>query len=235
MKKKLIVLAAAVFCLRATAQETTETTIVRHDVDHDSHSCGFIIGARYMPTFTSIDLHKSEGGPVETTFVLGHGFSGLIGLMGEHIGVQGEVMYSNLAQKFRDGSFDREVKLHYINVPILLVLNTGFSKPVNLNIVAGPQMGFNTGSSITTTGGDGEAETVHAVFATKKSDIGFAYGAGLDFRLAPAVRLGLGYRGVVGLVDISDTSQHLTNDEFYVLDRSHVRTYAGYIGLTFGF
>jgi len=194
-----------------------------------------MLGVRYMPTFSTFDLHKSEGGPVETTFVLGHGFGGLIGVTGEHIGLQTEVIYSQLAQKFRDGDLDREVKLNYVNVPVMLVLNTGVSSGVNLNICAGPQFGFNTGSSITTSGTSSEGDTVHAVLKVKPADVGFAYGAGLDFRLAPMTRLSLGYRGVIGLVDISDKSQNLTNSEFFVLDRSHVRTYAGYIGLTFLF
>ncbi|MBK5284842.1 MAG: PorT family protein, partial [Bacteroidia bacterium] len=58
--------------------------------------------------------------------------------------------------------------------------------------------------------------------------------AGVDFGLnaSQTFRLGLGFRGVYGLFDISDNSQTLADDSFYVLDRSHVKTYAGYIGFS---
>jgi len=68
----------------------------------------------------------------------------------------------------------------------------------------------------------------------KKGDLGFAYGAGLDFGLDQEnmVRLGLGFRGVYGLLDISDDSKTQTNDKYYVLDRTHIKTYAVYMGLS---
>ena len=71
----------------------------------------------------------------------------------------------------------------------------------------------------------------------KKSDIGFAYGAGIDFGInnARTTRLGIGYRGVMGLIDISDNSTSMSNDSYYVLDKTHIRTNAAYIGLSFIF
>jgi hypothetical protein len=69
----------------------------------------------------------------------------------------------------------------------------------------------------------------------KSGDFGFAYGAGLDFSLGGYTSLGVGFRGVYGLVDISDNSHSTATDDYYVLDRTHVKTYSGYIGLSFGF
>jgi len=231
MKKMCCLLVAAAFILNAAAQDEV---VVREKVSHEETDGAFLLGVRYMPTVTSFDLHNSNGGVLETSFLLSHGFGGLVGYTGEHVGVQAELIYNSLAQKFRDVSMDREIKLSYIQVPLMLVLNTGYSKPVNLNIAAGPQFSFNTGSSITA--GDGsEGDTVHAVVAVKPADVGFAYGAGLDFGFGSSLKLSIGYRGVIGLVDISDKSKSLTTNEYYVIDRSHVRTYAGYVGLTFGF
>jgi hypothetical protein len=48
-------------------------------------------------------------------------------------------------------------------------------------------------------------------------------GAGVDF--GSEVKFSVGFRGVYGLVDISDQSQSVTTNEYYVLDRSHVKTY----------
>ena len=68
----------------------------------------------------------------------------------------------------------------------------------------------------------------------KTGDIGFAYGAGVDFGLNPSqtFRLGLGFRGVYGLFDISDDSGSLSNDSFFVLEKTHVKTYSGYLGFS---
>jgi hypothetical protein len=75
------------------------------------------------------------------------------------------------------------------------------------------------------------------VLAVKKGDLGVAYGAGLSFGLTPAktFRLGIGFRGVYGLIDISDNNNALADDSYYLLDRSHIKTYSGYVGLSFLF
>jgi hypothetical protein len=192
-----------------------------------------IFGVRFMPTITSLGFTESQG-VVETSFVLGYGAGVLLGTnFNDHVGLQGEILYSQLAQKYKTASdAENKVKLSYINVPLLLSLNTGISKPVNFNFVIGPQLGLNTGSSVEVSNGN-EADTVHAVLAVKRGDIGFAYGAGVDF--GTDVKFSVGFRGVYGLVDISDQSQNITTSEYYILDRSHVKTYSGYIGLSFLF
>lgn len=190
-----------------------------------------IFGVRFMPTITSLDYSASQGA-VETSFVLGYGAGILLGTnFNEHVGLQGEIIYSQLAQKFKSGDLEHKVKLSYINVPLLLSLNTGIYNPVNVNFVIGPQLGLNVGSSIDVT--SGIEDTVHAVFAVKRGDIGFAYGAGVDF--GKDVKFSVGFRGVYGLLDISDNSQSITTSEYYILDRSHVKTYSGYVGVSFLF
>src|SRR5436190_811113 len=83
---------------------------------------------------------------------------------------------------------------------------TPTSRGVNLNITAGPELGRNVGSSIQHASVGSNIDTVHAVVSVKKGDIGVAFGASLDFRIAEALKLSLGYRGVRGVVDISDNS-----------------------------
>ncbi len=191
-------------------------------------------GVRLMPTFSSFDLKSSGGNTISGDVTYGFGAGAFLGFnFSEHVGVQGEIIYNRISQKYTEFDVEREVKLNYVNIPLLLSLNTGKSKSFNFNMVAGPQLGLSVGSKMITTGGDG---TVHsqAILAVKKSDVGVAYGAGFDFGVnsAKTVRLGVGFRGVFGLVDISDNSKNVTTDSFYILEKTKVKTYSGYIGLS---
>jgi opacity protein-like surface antigen len=113
-------------------------------------------------------------------------------------------------------------------------LNTNKENRVNLNVVVGPQFGLNLGANIKSTG-TGNVENVDAVVAVKKGDVGFAYGAGLEFALNTnhSIRLDLGYRGFYGLVDIDADK---TGDNTYnVIAKAARKTNAVYAGLTFLF
>lgn len=191
-------------------------------------------GLRFMPTFSSIDLKNSNGGTVKGDFVVGYGYGAFIAINSKHVGLQLEGIYSSTSQKYKDGAFERKVDMNYVNVPLLLTLNTNKTQAVNVNIAIGPQLGLNVGSKVTTTGGDNNAENTNAVLVVKKGDFGFAYGTGIEFALNPArtFRFNLGFRGVFGLVDISDKSKSKTTNQYYILDRTNVETYAGYAGLS---
>ncbi len=195
------------------------------------------IGVRFMPVFSTFDVRTYDSGIAEANFTLGYGFGGLVGYnFNRYVGLQGELIYNVLNQKYRDRSLDHTVTLNYVNIPLLLSLNTGKGAPVNLNLVAGPQVGINVGSRVETSGGKG-VDTVQAILAVKAGDFGLAYGAGLEFGFGPGrnVLLDIGFRGVYGLIDISDRSKSTTTNEYYILDRAHVESYAGYIGLKFAF
>jgi Outer membrane protein beta-barrel domain len=195
------------------------------------------LGIRYMPTISSMKIKTMEGGTVSGEATLGYGIGGFLGFnFSEHVGMQVEVIYSSITQNFNEQNRQQTIELKYINIPLLLSLNTGKSNPVNLNVVAGPQIGLNVGSSIETTNEQGTDNAV-AVLSVNKGDLGFAYGAGLDFGLntSKMLRLGIGFRGVYGLVDISNNSESTTTESYYVLDKTHLETYSGYIGLSFLF
>ncbi len=193
------------------------------------------VGGRFMPTVSSFEINSTTGGKVEGEATLGYGFGALFGYnFNENVGMQGEIIYNTNSQKYKEASFERKVTLRYLNIPLLLSLNTGKTKPVNLNAVVGPQIGISVGSKIFTEGG-GSSNT--PVLSVKKGDLGFAYGAGVDFGLNAdkTFRLGLGFRGVYGLLDVSDNSHTITTDNYYLLDRSHVKTYSGYVGISYLF
>lgn len=193
-------------------------------------------GLRFMPTFSKFNIQTSDGGIVKGEGRFGVGFGAVLGYnFSRYVGIQGEAIYSTYSQQYREREITRTVKLHYVNIPLLLSLNTGKSKAVNFNVVAGPQIGINVGSKLITSGDNGSGS--QGVLAVKKGDLGFAYGAGLDFGLNPKrnIRLGVGYRGVVGLLDISDNSNTIVTNSFYVLERSRLKVDALYLGLSFLF
>jgi opacity protein-like surface antigen len=194
-------------------------------------------GLRLMPTFSKFETHTSDGGIVGGSARMGFGAGMFFGInFNNHVGIQTELIYSSISQKSIDNNINRKIVLKYVNVPLLLSLNTNKSKVINLNIVGGPQIGFNAGSSITLEGANND-NSPQPLFSVKKNDFGFAYGAGLDFGLnaSRTVRLGIGYRGVIGLIDISNRSKTEATDTYYVLERTLLKTNSAYAGLSIMF
>ncbi len=189
-----------------------ETNIVEKETSVQSMNLlggpSIFIGARIMPTITSFNFNKINNSTVQTTAKLNYGVGALLGI------------------HFTSG-------ISKASAPILLSFNTGSSSPVNLNFVVGPQWGFNVGSKLELAGSGNDS--LQARLAVKKSDFGIAYGAGFDFGLGQLVRFGIGFRGVYGLVDISDNNTSMTTNEYFILDKTHIKTYSAYAGVTFGF
>lgn len=208
----------------------------RRESDNNELDRGYI-GARVLATVTDVDYRKYDNGTVATEIIWGYGVGGYLGYnFSPNFALQLEVLYQSLAQRVKFNNTDHRLDLRYLNIPLLLVLNTDIRKPVNLNICAGPQVGIRLGAEIDEEEGAGSApDTVQAALAVKPGDLGLAYGAGLDFNVSSTVKLGIGFRGVIGIIDIDENSQNTTTNNFYVLDRSKLRTYSGYLGLRVSF
>jgi len=191
-------------------------------------------GVRYLPTFTSLDLRTESGGIIKGSATMEHGFGVNLGLnLTSHFDLQGEINYNQVSQKYKDVNVNLEVIIRYLNVPLLLSLNTNKSSRINLNFVAGPQFGFNVGTKMTTSG-SGNTGTLNAIVAVKKADVGFAYGAGLEFAINPqqTSRLDIGYRGFYGIVDMNGSAD---SGSYNVIVSSARKSQGGYIGFTFLF
>jgi Outer membrane protein beta-barrel domain len=189
-------------------------------------------GIRAMPTVSNFELHNASGGVIEGEATIGFGLGAFLGFnFTDHFGIQVEAIYNTYSQKYTEADNDYRVDLKYVNIPLLLSYNTNKMEAVNFNIVAGPQIGISVGSDIFN---ENNAPNDDAVLSVKNGDLGFAYGAGLDFGLnaAKTFRLGLGFRGVLGLFDISDNSQSIATENYYVLDRTNVKTYSAYLGFS---
>lgn len=184
-------------------------------------------GIRYMPTFIKIDVRDSKGEDVPGTVSFQHGFGIMLGFnITNHVGLQGEINYLQISQKYKDVTLNREVKIRYINVPLLLSLNTNKSGQFNLNFVVGPEFGFNTGYDVSS-GND----SIHAVAVLKKANVGLAYGAGLEFAIneSHTLRFDLGYRGFYSFVDVAGTGNTYDNYNVVVkIPRNRNSLYAGF-------
>lgn len=240
MKTKLFLI-AVVFLLvplaGTLAQESSSET--------EGMPTHLYIGARWLPTFSRFDVNvfDTEAGHAvlaKTHFVMGQGWEGLVGYnFSPNFGVQAEVLYNVLSQDYIDPNMEESfarhnIQLTYLNLPLLLVLNSNSTKNINVNLVGGPQFGLNLGSKYEVSSGN-EVDSLGGVFGVKTADVGFAYGAGIDLGLGDQFSIDLGFRGVFGLLDISNKSQSKTTEQFYILDRAHVQTYSGYIGVKLKF
>ncbi len=204
--------------------------------EHKEHVRKTELGFRYYPTFSALRVRTYDNQTVDGKLTMSNGFGAFIGHnFNHHVGLILEVDYNQVSQKYKDRNLDRRVNVSYLNVPILLSLNTDKAKCVNWNFVAGPQFGLNIGSDVSEAPGD----TVRATVAAKGGDVGLAYGTGLEIALnrEHTVRLDFGYRGFAGLVDMAAQQTSSTNNSasFNVLMSARRNYHAGYIGLTFMF
>ena len=193
------------------------------------------LGIRYMPTFSSFDLRAADGGKLDAQLTLGYGVAGVVGFnFSNNFGIEANVIYNAYSQTYSDQMLERTLHVQYLDIPLLLSLNTGKNNPVNLNLVAGPQFGFNLGSRLETTGA---TDSLQAEVAIRPGDIGFAYGVGLGFMLnaSHTLRLDLGFRGVYGFTDINESNMNTQEQASNLFESATIKTYSGYVGFAFAF
>jgi len=218
-------------CTTLKAQEASE------GVQKKSTFSFIELGLRFMPTVSQFSMKTATDGVVKGEATLGYGVGGLLAInFTKNYGIQGEILYNSLSQKYQDQDLDREINVRYLNLPILFSANTGKGKQANLNLLFGPQFGMNVGSSIKTSKGPG-SDTVTYVLATKNSDFGFAYGTGLEFMLneRKTTRLDIGFRGVYGLTNINRTIPASSDESEPIFESAKVRTKSMYVGVSFLF
>src|SRR5690349_6056411 len=120
MKKSLIII--ALFSLFFGSAQAQEPVMVVQSPSYHMVE----LGIRFMPTFSSFDMETSSGGIVKGAVTFGYGVGAMLGLnLNNHVGVQGEIIYNSLSQKYKDQEVDRKINVRYINIPLLLSLNTG--------------------------------------------------------------------------------------------------------------
>jgi outer membrane protein W len=191
------------------------------------------LGVRFMPTFSKFAITTASNGTVKGDVTLGYGGGVTLAFnFSKYLGLQTGVIYNSFSQKYKDKNLDRQIKVSYVNIPLLLSINTNKTKPVNFNVMLGPELGLNIGSSVKSTSGSSK-DTLTGVLAVKGNDFGVAYGAGLEFMLNEkrTLRFDVGYRGIYGLTNISNTSQSVETNSYYIINKANIRSNSVYVGL----
>jgi hypothetical protein len=136
MKTYLIIILTFVFCVNNSIQ-AQETPAKAETVSNNPKLQKGVFGIRFMPTVSSIKVQNSDG-TLTADFVTGYGYGGLIGInFNKNFGLQAELIYNRISQKHTDRNLERRIDLSYINIPILLSLNTDKTAAVNGNLVVG--------------------------------------------------------------------------------------------------
>lgn len=194
----------------------------------------FEFGVRFLPTISDFDMQTSENNIVKGQIVVGYGFGAFLSYNPfQFIGFQMELNYTSVSRRYNIADLTRVVNLQYVSIPMLLSFNSNKNKAVNFNMVVGPQIGINTGSTIYTSGSDPVYNGI-PIISIRKGDLGLAYGLGFDFGLndLKTVRLGLGFRGVLGLFNVSNNYDLPGVNSFYIIKNTTVHTYTAYVGFS---
>lgn len=225
------------FFLAICAGKTIHAQQSNNESDDEYSLKRLELGFRVMPTFSNFNIHSNTSGNIKGEITLGYGIGmNLAYNITKQIGIQTGVIYNAFSQKYKDQNLDRQIDISYINIPLLISMNTNKARIVNFNVVVGPELGINVGSNIKRTN-TSATDTLTTLFAIKKNDIGVAYGAGLEFMLNndKSFRLDIGFRGIYGFTNISNTSQPSQPNTYYIVDKANIRSNSIYAGLTFLF
>jgi hypothetical protein len=150
-------------------------------------------------------------GETKTGFI-GGGFLEL--QFGNIFAVQPEVLYTMKGIENFSGTPDSEIKLSYIEVPVLLKVNVPIEgSNIRPNFYAGPVVAFEGSCKVTDPGTSVDDEDCDAAaaapafddepFETVSTDFGLVFGGGLDFLIGGA-EVGADVRYTLGLTTIDD-------------------------------
>jgi hypothetical protein len=151
--------------------------------------------------------------------------------VGERMSLQPELLFINKggALDYGAGAVD-EVRLDYLEIPVLLRVEGASGGALNPHLYAGPSIGFNVGCNIASSGGgvpDVSSDCTRDNFKPKSVDWGAIVGAGVDLSLGGLGVTG-GARYGVGLANIADDTNAALEQ------RVRNGTLTVYVGILFG-
>jgi hypothetical protein len=182
--------------------------LVTPSLQAQSPSIGFKLG----PSFSTLSTDEDEGQKTLTKFTGG----GFIRFDMGRFGVQPELMYVTKGTKFSESeqgtTFEAELRLDYIEIPVLFVLPFGTGTGVAPHVYAGPAFAFEAGCSVGFSGGGIDASVdcdegdEEFIGERNKFDVGAMVGGGISVPMGPgAVLLEGRYNfGLMNLIKDSD-------------------------------
>jgi hypothetical protein len=147
------------------------------------------------------NIHNDDNTSYDPRLGLNLGVIGHIHLA-QQWAIQPEIQFSSQGAKSTDG--DQEIKLNYLNVPVLFqyMWDNGF------RLQAGPQLGF-----LLSAKSEVDNNSTDIKDDIKPIDLGLGFGAGY---IHPATGFGIDARYILGLSDISEGTGKSTNRGFQV-------------------
>jgi hypothetical protein len=192
------------------------------------------LGIHLMPVFSSFSMATSSGVQVEEKQILGYGFGLVKGInFNPNLGARLEIIYTTFSHQYFAEGKTKNMHVNYANVPIMASINTDRRRKINVNLVLGPQIGINAGSSIENA--DGSSDTLQSTWNVNHGRLGVAYGAGIEMKVGNSehFRIDVGFRGTTGFMEIADNSTPSTrsyNQNYVVRLHTHA-LYSGVIWL----
>ena len=214
--------------VKAFAAMVVTAGMFAYAVPASAQTIGFKVG----PTWSNIDAEGDDDGLNRLQSIGGGGFL-RFGMMG--LAMQAEVLAvtkgSSQDIEDIDGNDigDAELKLDYIEVPLLARFSMGSTMPFSPYIMVGPSFAFNYGCSL---GGDSDDEEVEvddidcdsedlglAAFEVKSLDIGATGVLGFEFKAGPGAILveGRYTHGFMNIVDTDEDGGDSKNRQFGVM------------------
>jgi hypothetical protein len=127
------------------------------------------------------------------------------------ISVQPEALFMMKGDKQEEGDVTSNVKLNYIEVPVLAKVNFMPQGTANPSLFLGPSVGFNTTAKSEVEMGTDPAEETDIKDSTKSVDFGLVFGGGLEMPVGQGgQKVGFDIRYTMGLVDINDDATDTT-------------------------
>lgn len=166
-----------------------------------AQTIGFKLGASFA------NLSVDEPGTTNVSGITGFAGGGFVRFGAGPIGIQAELLSVTKGAEFSDvdGTDDGDLRLEYIEVPVLLHLPLNLGVGLSPYVFGGPAFSFEVGCEFSDAAGSFDCDNQEAdVFTRKTTDIGITAGGGLAFAMGPGALLVEG-RYTWGTTNINET------------------------------
>ncbi len=156
-----------------------------------SFSQGFQLGLK-----GGVNVSNYTGGNISSDALLGFHVGGIFNFMlGKAFSIQPEVLFSSQGAKYTSSGNKNNLKVSYINVPVMAKLNFG-----NVYLEAGPQVGFKAGEN---------ANNGNQTINNFAKNLDLSIGAGIGYHGRSG--LGIGARYMAGISKVGNFQTSTAN------------------------